>query len=189
MNRSGCLDISFPIYLADLARPTTGCCGTLKAMDSRKAALDVIRLLSREQHNVLLFEAWIDRIAEIFRFLESTWYGIPNEMKKWNISATHSIQILKNSTLCCSRKSTLMTSKAASRESIAFRVPLLPAVGRARSAKYAKWKNKTARSIQGIPEYTSLDYFLKSNTMRYFSRLESNELGFIFGFGSVRSHR
>ena len=68
-------------YLADLARPTVGCSGTQKAMDSRKAALDVVRVLSREQHNVLLFKIWIECIAEIFHFLGSRWHGIPNEIK------------------------------------------------------------------------------------------------------------
>ena len=57
---------------------------------------------------------------------------------KWNISATLAIQILKSSTLCCSRESTLTTSNTALRESIAFCVPLQPTVGQARSAKYAR---------------------------------------------------
>ena len=42
-----------------------------------------------------------------------------------SLSPTHLIQALKSSTLCCSRESSLMTSKTASCESTAFRVPLL----------------------------------------------------------------
>jgi len=57
---------------------------------------------------------------------------------KWNISTTLAIQVLKSSTLCCSRESSLMMTNPASIESIAFRVQLPPAVGRARSAKYAR---------------------------------------------------
>ena len=57
-----------PAYLADLARPAAGSRGTLKAMDSHEAALDVIKVLSREQHSVLLFKAWIASVAEIFYF-------------------------------------------------------------------------------------------------------------------------
>ena len=53
-------------------------------------------------------------------------------------SVTQLLSASKSSTLCCSRESTLMTSTAASCESIAFRVPLLPATGQARSAKYAR---------------------------------------------------
>ena len=55
-------------YLADLARPTAGGSWTLKAMDSMDAGLVIIRLLSREQHNVLLFRTWIASVVEIFHF-------------------------------------------------------------------------------------------------------------------------
>ena len=55
-------------YLADLSRPAAGSRRTLKAMDSPEAVLDVIKVLSREQHNVLLFRTWITGVVEIFHF-------------------------------------------------------------------------------------------------------------------------
>ena len=51
---------------------------------------------------------------------------VSSTQKKWNISATLAIQVSKSSALCCSHESTLMTSNAASRESIVCAPAHLP---------------------------------------------------------------
>ena len=104
--------------------------------DSMESGIYIIRLLSREQHNVLVFNIGIERVAEIFHFPDT--FGIPHQVdpRKWDISSTHAIQALKPGASCFSHESTLMTSKTASSESIALWVLLQPVIGRARSAKY-----------------------------------------------------
>ena len=37
-------------------------------INSTDSGIYIIRLLSREQHSVLLFKSWIERIVEIFHF-------------------------------------------------------------------------------------------------------------------------
>ena len=68
-------------YLADLARPITGCRGTHKAMDSPEAGLDVIKVLSREKHSVLVFKTWIDCVAEIFHFPYDSGFHVGSTLK------------------------------------------------------------------------------------------------------------
>ena len=100
----------------------------------------------------------------------------PKWNEKWNISATRWIQAMKSSTLCCSRKSTLRTSKP-SPSPQALKPASQQANVKPSSPQASRPTSMTARSIQWILVYTSLDYFFDRNTMRYFSRLDSNALG------------
>ena len=83
-------------------------------MDS---SIYIIRLLSREQHSVLLFRTCIASVAEIFYFFIS--FGIPYQVdpRKWDISSTHVIQHLKPSASCFSHESSIRTSNTKPDES------------------------------------------------------------------------
>ena len=85
--------------------------------DSMETGIYIIRLLSREQHNVLVFNIGIERVAEIFDFPDT--FGITHQVdpRKWDISATHAIQTLKPSASCFSRESSIRTSNLESDES------------------------------------------------------------------------
>ena len=85
--------------------------------DSMESGIYIIRLLSREQHNVLVFNIGIERVAEIFHFPDT--FGITHQVdpRKWDISATHAIQALKPGASCFSHESSIRTSNLESDES------------------------------------------------------------------------
>ena len=95
--------------------------GKMEYQDSQNDSMDsgiyIIRLLSQEQHNVLVFNIGIERVAEIFHFPDT--FGITHQVdpRKWDISATHAIQTLKPGASCFSHESSIRTSNLESDES------------------------------------------------------------------------
>ena len=86
-------------------------------IDSPDSGIYIIRLLSREQHSVLLFKNWIECVGLQFHFPDT--FGIPHQVdpRKWDISATQAIQALKPGASCFSHESSIRTSNLESDES------------------------------------------------------------------------
>ena len=92
--------------LADLTRQASGHCVTYVTNDSSNIVLDVLRLLSREKNDALVFRTWIDCDLVKSHFLEWAKNIIPNlrkneiyrerdRFKSWKLAHSSSLAKVK----------------------------------------------------------------------------------------------